>query len=94
MDDRRQRVIISADAHDGLGAFGWEVADAAALHAMAARLEAAGHRVAVGSAALAARRRMAAAARGERAPVQVLRGNHTLMPGACRWWDGLRGAAE
>jgi len=31
MDDRRQRVIISADAHDGLGAFGWEVADAAAL---------------------------------------------------------------
>ena len=34
MDDRRQRVIISADAHDGLGAFGWEVADAAALQAI------------------------------------------------------------
>jgi 2,3-dihydroxybiphenyl 1,2-dioxygenase len=59
MDDRRQRVIISADPHDGLGAFGWEVADAAALQAMAARLEAAGHRVAMGSAALAARRRVA-----------------------------------
>jgi hypothetical protein len=26
--------------------------------------------------------------------VQVLPGNHTLMPGACPWWDGLRGAAE
>jgi catechol 2,3-dioxygenase-like lactoylglutathione lyase family enzyme len=38
--------------------------------------------------------RMAAAARGERAPVQVLPGNHTLMPGACPWWEGLRGAAE
>jgi hypothetical protein len=24
----------------------------------------------------------------------VLPGNHTLMPGACPWWDGLRGAAE
>lgn len=59
MDDRRQRVIVSADAQDGLGAFGWEVADAAALEAMAARLEAAGVAVARGARALADRRRVA-----------------------------------
>jgi 2,3-dihydroxybiphenyl 1,2-dioxygenase len=59
MDDRRQRVIVSADAQDGLGAFGWEVADGVALDAMAARLEAAGIAVARGARALADRRRVA-----------------------------------
>jgi 2,3-dihydroxybiphenyl 1,2-dioxygenase len=37
-----------------------------------------------------------AAREGQRAPVQVLAGNHELMPGACPWWDYVRGlqAAE
>ena len=30
MDDRKQRVIIDADGGQGIGYFGWEVADAAA----------------------------------------------------------------
>jgi len=36
--------------------------------------------------------RMRAAASGLRAPVQVMDGNHTLMPGTCPWWDGVRKA--
>jgi 2,3-dihydroxybiphenyl 1,2-dioxygenase len=32
--------------------------------------------------------RMRAAAAGLRAPVQVMEGNHRLMPGTCPWWDG------
>ena len=40
MDDRRQRLFI--DPEPGLRVYGWEVADAAALDALAARLEAAG----------------------------------------------------
>jgi 2,3-dihydroxybiphenyl 1,2-dioxygenase len=40
----------------------------------------------------ARRMRLMAAAEGERAPVQVLPGNHVLMPGECAWWDGLRAA--
>ncbi len=59
MDDRKQRLLISADAANGAQFFGWELADAAALEAMAARLEAAGFPVALGSAALAAQRRVA-----------------------------------
>ena len=43
MDDRRQRIVVARDAADGPAFFGWEVADATALDAMAARLEAAGH---------------------------------------------------
>src|SRR5262245_45670441 len=39
MDDRRQRVVVEADRDDGAGFFGWEVADAAALDRLAARLE-------------------------------------------------------
>ena len=35
------------------------------------------------------RLRLDAALRGERAPVQVMRGNHTLMPGECVFWDAL-----
>ena len=58
MDDRSQRLVVARDATDGPAFFGWEVADAAALDAMAARLEAAGHRVARGDAALCDRRRV------------------------------------
>jgi 2,3-dihydroxybiphenyl 1,2-dioxygenase len=45
MDDRRQRVIVHGDGGSGVAFFGWEVADAAALDALAARLEAHGVRV-------------------------------------------------
>jgi 2,3-dihydroxybiphenyl 1,2-dioxygenase len=42
MDDRRQRVVIHADDAEGAAFFGWEVANATALDALAARLETAG----------------------------------------------------
>ncbi len=42
MDDRKQRFIIDADGGQGIGFFGWEVADASAMEALAAKLEAAG----------------------------------------------------
>ena len=58
MDDRRQRVVVSEDGGEGVGFFGWEVPDAAALDAMAARLEKAGVQVARGSRALAQERRV------------------------------------
>ena len=39
MDDRRQRLIVTGEeAGEGLAFLGWEVADAAALDALAARL--------------------------------------------------------
>src|SRR5260370_1420715 len=41
MDDRKQRVVIDRAMGDGARFFGWEVADAAARDALAARLEAA-----------------------------------------------------
>jgi len=53
MDDRKQRIIINADGGEGIDVFGWEVKDAAALEALAARLEAAGVKVARGTRALA-----------------------------------------
>jgi 2,3-dihydroxybiphenyl 1,2-dioxygenase len=59
MDDRRQRLVVAEDAEEGLGYCGWEVADAAALDAMAARLEAAGVSVKHGPRALADERRVA-----------------------------------
>jgi 2,3-dihydroxybiphenyl 1,2-dioxygenase len=63
MDDRSQRVIVEADgAHDpsrGVKFFGWEVADAAALDAIAARIERAGVRVERGARALVQERRVA-----------------------------------
>ncbi|MFL5088792.1 MAG: VOC family protein [Xanthobacteraceae bacterium] len=58
MDDRKQRIIVDADGGDGIGFFGWEVADAAAVDALAARLELNGITVARGSAALADERRV------------------------------------
>ena len=42
MDDRKQRIVIDRELGDGARFFGWEVADAAALDALAARLEDAG----------------------------------------------------
>ena len=53
MDDRKQRLVVDADGGQGIGFFGWEMADAAALDALAARLEAVGTKVARGSRALA-----------------------------------------
>jgi len=56
MDDRKQRIMVDADGGQGIGFFGWEVADAAALETIAARLEAAGVPVARGARALADQR--------------------------------------
>jgi 2,3-dihydroxybiphenyl 1,2-dioxygenase len=53
MDDRKQRIIVNADGGEGIGVFGWEVADAAALAAVAVRLEQQGTKVAHGARALA-----------------------------------------
>jgi 2,3-dihydroxybiphenyl 1,2-dioxygenase len=53
MDDRKQRLLVDADGGTGIGFFGWEAADAAALDAIAARLEHGGIKVAPGSRALA-----------------------------------------
>ena len=39
MDDRKQRIVIDRAMAEGARFFGWEVADAAALDALAARLE-------------------------------------------------------
>src|ERR1700746_2291666 len=59
MDDRKQRIIVDADGGEGIAFFGWEVADAAALDAIAAHLEAAQIKVARGSRALADERHVA-----------------------------------
>ncbi len=53
MDDRKQRILVDADGGAGLGFFGWEVADAAALYRMAAHLDASGIKIARGARALA-----------------------------------------
>jgi len=53
MDDRKQRLIVDADGGEGVAFFGWEVADATALDALAAHLDRAGIKVARGSRALA-----------------------------------------
>lgn len=58
MDDRKQRLIVNADAGEGVSFYGWEVADAAALDALAAHLEKSGIAVARGSRALADERRV------------------------------------
>ena len=42
MDDRKQRIVIDRSLAEGERFFGWEVADAAALDALAAKLEQAG----------------------------------------------------
>src|ERR1700683_3268902 len=57
MDDRKQRVIIHSDEDEGPSFYGWEVADATALDALAAHLEKNGVKIARGSRALADERR-------------------------------------
>jgi len=56
MDDRRQRIIIDKETPNTERFFGWEVADAAALDALAAKLEAAGVAVRHEPASLAGQR--------------------------------------
>src|SRR5438309_9207583 len=58
MDDRKQRIVIDRSMPEGARFFGWEVADAAALDALAARLETAGVPVAAEPQALADARRV------------------------------------
>src|SRR6201987_1711172 len=62
MDDGKQRLIVDGGVTDGERFFGWEVADAPALNALAARLEKAG--VAV--------RRETAAVADQRCAVEVI----------------------
>src|SRR5947208_4034365 len=59
MDDRKQRLVVEADGGQGIGFFGWEVADAAALEALAAKPEKNGTQVTRGSRALADERHVA-----------------------------------
>jgi 2,3-dihydroxybiphenyl 1,2-dioxygenase len=56
MDDRKQRLFVDRAIEPGTQIFGWEVASAAALDALAARLEAAGVAVTREPAALADQR--------------------------------------
>jgi len=60
MDDRKQRIVIDRAMPEGMRLFGWEVADATALEALAARLEAAKVEVTAEPKALADARRVAA----------------------------------
>jgi 2,3-dihydroxybiphenyl 1,2-dioxygenase len=59
MDDRKQRLLVDEDGGEGTGFFGWEVANAAALDALGARLDAAGVPHARGTRALAEERHVA-----------------------------------
>ena len=56
MDDRKQRLFIDRTIEPGTQVFGWEVANAAVLDSLAARLEAAGVAVKREPAALADQR--------------------------------------
>ena len=56
MDDRKQRLVVDRALPEGQRYFGWEVADAAALDTLAARLDAAGVAVRREPAALADQR--------------------------------------
>src|ERR1700691_4104506 len=59
MDDRKQRLIVNQDGGEGIGFFGWEVADAATLDRLGAHLESHGIEVAHASRALADERHVA-----------------------------------
>src|ERR1700716_1700268 len=58
MDDRKQRIVIDRSLPEGVRFFGWEVADAAALEALAAKLEEASVAVASEPATVADNRRV------------------------------------
>src|SRR4029077_4996971 len=60
MDGRKQRIVIDRAMGEGARFFGWEVADAAALDALAPRLEVAGIAVAAEPQTLADQRRVRA----------------------------------
>jgi 2,3-dihydroxybiphenyl 1,2-dioxygenase len=60
MDDRKQRIVIDRGMAEGERFFGWEVADAAALDALAAMLDAANVRITAEPATLASARHVAA----------------------------------
>src|SRR5260370_25426000 len=53
MDDRKQRLIVKEDGGEGIGFFGWEVADAAALDRLAPHLQSHRRQVAPGTPGLA-----------------------------------------
>lgn len=59
MDDYKQRLIVTGDEGEGLGFLGWEVANAAALDKLAARIDAQGVEVRRGSSSLADERHVA-----------------------------------
>jgi 2,3-dihydroxybiphenyl 1,2-dioxygenase len=59
MDNRKQRLIVTGEAGEGLGFLGWEVADAAALDSLAARLDTHGVEVWRASRSLADERHVA-----------------------------------
>ncbi len=59
MDDRKQRFMVEEDGGEGVAFFGWEVADASAMEAVAARLERAGVAVERATRALAGQRHVA-----------------------------------
>lgn len=59
MDDRKQRLVVTDDAGDGLGFMGWEVASAEALDLLASRLENAGVSVTLEPMTLADQRHVA-----------------------------------
>lgn len=56
MDDRSQRLMVTEEDGHALACMGWEVADAATLDRLAARVSDAGHEVSVASPGLADRR--------------------------------------
>jgi 2,3-dihydroxybiphenyl 1,2-dioxygenase len=58
MDDRKQRMVVQEGGGEGPAFYGWEVADGAALDALAAHLERHGVQIARGSRALADERRV------------------------------------
>ena len=58
MDDRKQRLLVTEDGGEGVGFFGWEVADAATLDRFAAGLEGHGIVVTRGTRGLADERRV------------------------------------
>src|SRR4051794_35596721 len=55
-EDRRRGLVVDAEGGQGMGFLGWEVAAAAALDALAAKLEKAGIEITRGSRALADKR--------------------------------------
>jgi hypothetical protein len=85
MDDRRQRIIAEAEYSDAERYFGWEVAEAAGLDALAGKLDAAGVAVRHEPAVLADHR-PPPPPEGRRAPVPVIvvsaRGGTLLSRGA------------